>query len=253
MRISVRSLVCGVAAFVVGLIALTGLCSDVIGAKEGIKIGENGFDMFDFKSNLFFTDNYETEWISYMIAPIAILACIVGIVAMVFGALSVFFKKFEGAAKGLTIVSLIASLLYMIVGIIGLSVFNDKASGAIKDYTYTSAFIPFIFSVLFTVAYFVCLKKVPDKQIYATVSETYARVAENNGMQRAAVASCFNPVEAARTSEAQSEVAAAYSAPAVAENISEAEKVQLLRDYAQLLKDGIITQEEFDAKKKELL
>ena len=233
MRISFKTLACGVAAFVVGLIALTGLSSDVIGADVGLKVSENGFDMFGFKSKNFFTKDSNLDWVPYMMGPVCILSCIIGVITMVFGGLSVFYKKYEIAAKKLMIASLVFSFLYMVVGIIGLCVFNGKAGAEVKEYTYTSAFVPFIFSVIFTAAYFVSQKKVPDKYVYGVRNEADGEAPEKN--------------------EAKSEVDATYSAPTAGAKMSEERKVELMAKYSQLLKDGVITQEEFDAKKKEIL
>ena len=45
----------------------------------------------------------------------------------------------------------------------------------------------------------------------------------------------------------------AYAAQKPAEKMSEERRLDLIERYAQLLKDGVITQEDFDAKKKQLL
>ena len=166
MRISIKTLACGVAAFVVGLIALVGLTSALSSVEAlGLKLSENGFDVFDFKST--FLEGSNREWAVYVAGAISIISCIVGVVTLVLGGLSALFKKFEGAAKKMMIVSLICTLLYMVAGIIyNLQVKAIGGDGS--DYvTYTtSAFLPFIFAVIFTVAYFVCAKLVPDIYVY---------------------------------------------------------------------------------------
>lgn len=51
MRISFKTIACGVAAFVVGLIALVGLTSAIVNIDAVvITLKENGFDMFGFES-----------------------------------------------------------------------------------------------------------------------------------------------------------------------------------------------------------
>ena len=175
-------------------------------------------------------------------------SCIVGVVTLVLGGLSALFKKFEGAAKKMMIVSLICTLLYMVAGIIyNLQVKAIGGDGS--DYvTYTtSAFLPFIFAVIFTVAYFVCAKLVPDIYVYGV----------RNQADEAALA------QKAAAKQAREEIAAASAAPYTAPAqpaqpaadapMSDERRVELLAKYSQLLKDGAITQEEFDEKKKELL
>ncbi len=240
MRISFKTLACGVAAFVVGLIALTGLSSALsnVTISYGVSqtVSENGFDVFDFKS--LFLEGSNREWAVYVAGAISILSCLVGVVTMVFGVLSVMFNKYEKVAKKLMIVSLICSFLYMVFGIIynlqvkAVGGTDATEMGISIEYT-TSAFVPFIFAVLFTVAYFVCQKMVPDKYVYGVSNEADGEAPEKN--------------------EAQSEVAATYSAPTAGAKMSEERKVEVLAKYSQLLKDGVITQEEFDAKKKEIL
>lgn len=246
MRISIKTLACGVAAFVVGLIALVGLTSALSSVALGLKLSENGFDVFDFKST--FLEGSNREWAVYVAGAISIISCIAGVITLVLGGLSVLFKKFEGAAKKMMIVSLICTLLYMVAGIIyNLQVKAIGGDGS--DYvTYTtSAFLPFIFAVIFTVAYFVCAKLVPDIYIYGV----------RNQADEAALA------QKAAAKQAREEIAAASAAPYAAPAqpaqpaadapMSDERRVELLAKYSQLLKDGAITQEEFDEKKKELL
>lgn len=246
MRISFKTIACGVAAFVVGLIALVGLTSALSSVELGLKLSENGFDVFDFKST--FLEGSNREWAVYVAGAISIISCIVGVVTLVLGGLSALFKKFEGAAKKMMIVSLICTLLYMVAGIIyNLQVKAIGGDGS--DYvTYTtSAFLPFIFAVIFTVAYFVCAKLVPDIYIYGV----------RNQADEAALA------QKAAAKQAREEIAAASAAPYTAPAqpaqpaadapMSDERRVELLAKYSQLLKDGAITQEEFDEKKKELL
>lgn len=212
----------------------------------GLKLSENGFDVFDFKST--FLEGSNREWAVYVAGAISIISCIVGVVTLVLGGLSALFKKFEGAAKKMMIVSLICTLLYMVAGIIyNLQVKAIGGDGS--DYvTYTtSAFLPFIFAVIFTVAYFVCAKLVPDIYVYGV----------RNQADEAALA------QKAAAKQAREEIAAASAAPYTAPAqpaqpaadapMSDERRVELLAKYSQLLKDGAITQEEFDEKKKELL
>lgn len=255
MRISFKTIACGVAAFVVGLIALVGLTSALSNVEAGMmgisqSVSENGFDVFDFKST--FLEGSNREWAVYIAGAISIISCIAGVITLVLGGLSVLFKKFEGAAKKMMIVSLICTLLYMVAGIIyNLQV---KAIGGTDGADYgitikytTSAFLPFIFAVIFTVAYYVCAKLVPDIYIYGV----------RNQADEAALA------QKAAAKQAKEEIAAASAAPYTAPAqpaqpaadapMSDERRVELLAKYSQLLKDGAITQEEFDEKKKELL
>ena len=107
--------------------------------------------------------------------------------------------------------------------------------------------MPFIFAVIFTVAYYVCAKLVPDIYVYGV----------RNQADEAALA------QKAAAKQAKEEIAAASAAPYTAPAqpaqpaadapMSDERRVELLAKYSQLLKDGAITQEEFDEKKKELL
>ena len=72
MRISIKTLACGVAAFVVGLIALVGLTSALSSVEAlGLKLSENGFDVFDFKST--FLEGSNREWAVYVAGAISII------------------------------------------------------------------------------------------------------------------------------------------------------------------------------------
>ena len=119
------------------------------------------------------------------------------------GGLSALFKKFEGAAKKMMIVSLICTLLYMVAGII----YNLQVKAIGGD--------------------------------EAALAQKAAAKQAREEIAAASAAPYTAPAQPAQ--------------PAADAPMSDERRVELLAKYSQLLKDGAITQEEFDEKKKELL
>lgn len=316
MRVSIRSLVCGVLAFGIGLASLLGLLADLVSVEFIIDsssvsvIGENGFQVFDFKSTLFGGTTHR-EWVVYLSAAISILQCVVGVAAIVVGACSVAFKNCETAARALIISCLVVLMLYMVCGILYATQFKADLRDYLKSEGYgeevaevveqmipikTLAYLPLIFGVLFTIAYFVCAKMVPDIRLAGgyyrqDVERIQQKAARKNmyGMPNEEMAAAYGPQcdRMPNAYPAGAPVPPVPPVPPYAQNTfvsppapygqnsfvppvmpygqnpfvppvnaapaTEEEKMKLLQKYAAFHKEGIITDEEFEAKKKELL
>lgn len=325
MRVSIRSLVCGVLAFGIGLASLLGLLADLVSVDLSLMslvdtrynsisvIGENGFQVFDFKSALFDGTTHR-EWVVYLSAAISILQCVVGVAAIVVGACSVAFKNCETAARALIISCLVALMLYMVCGILYVSQFKELLCESIAGEEYedykdqimeameqmfpmkTLAYLPLIFGVLFTIAYFVCAKMVPDIRLAGgyyrqDVERIQQKAARKNmyGMPNEETSAAYGPQcdRMPNADPAGAPVPPVPPVPPYAQNTfvsppapygqnsfvppvmpygqnpfappvnaapaTEEEKMKLLQKYAAFHKEGIITDEEFEAKKKELL
>jgi hypothetical protein len=121
------------------------------------KYSENGFELLDFKS-FFITSSYQAGAIALaLICWLQLLLSVVCIVLMVL----TFFKKQDKINKVnfiSVLVCTIFSLLYLIEGIVYTTI-NANTWG---DNFSTLSYVPFIIIAVFTVAYFVILKVMPD-------------------------------------------------------------------------------------------
>ena len=284
-KVTLRSLISGVLMFAVALTALAGLASALVKAVfDYPQIGINGqinfdekeigFQIFDFRSDAFLAGSY-TGFVN-AVAILSILQCAFACIAIIVTVLSVFYKNYERSAKILTAICAVFLLIYMVMGFVyaGLvkkdfeTLLDMAELGSITDYLKFSSqgFIPFIFGCIFTGAWIACLFAVPDKKIFAakkkdkkviyfTNQNITVPVKSNIGSEIAVsetVSEVNHPTEV-KSVDKQTEMYVVSIAQPKKIQVSEAEKVQLLKEYAQLLKDGIITQEEFDAKKKDIL
>ena len=174
---------------------------------------DTGFTWLSMGSDLIKIQPYTS--IAFLLS-FAELLCSFAMIALVCYA---FFKGKEHLYKIVFIVSLISMALYMITGFVTPSIFDATYGEKISSVLTTYAYWPFIIGIILTVAYAVIVKKMPDTASTASVSgSTSAQAAKK----------IFAPV-------------------------SESENIDNITKYKALLDQGIITQEEFDAKKKDLL
>ena len=303
MKVSIRSIVCGCLAVFVGLAAILGLTANFI--KVGV--AESGFDFFSFKSNIFrdwsvkdgnWSIDYRYAWFAYLVGGFGILQCVLGVAAIVLGGLSVGMIQCRKSATAFSIAACAATLVYMVFGFIGLALCNEMELIGAK----TTAFIPFIFTLICLIGYLICLHLVPEKYLGNNAARAGAvPYPAAPSMQPPRAASSMQPVkdpavfmrppQSSRQNPAFVNHApvppvppaysagapvppaysagpspvypgtpvpppvqrSAYAAQKPAEKMSEERRLDLIERYAQLLKDGVITQEDFDAKKKQLL
>lgn len=293
MKVSIRSIVCGCLAVFVGLAAILGLTANFI--KLGV--AESGFDFFSFKSDVFrdwsekegnWSIDYRYAWFAYLVGAFSILQCVFGVAAIVLGGLSVGMIQCRKPATAFSIAACAATLVYMVFGFIGLALCNEMELIGAK----TTAFIPFIFTLICLIGYLICLHLVPEKYLGNNAARAGAvPYPAAPSMQPPRAASSMQPVkdpsvfmqppQSSRQNPAFVNHApvppvppaysagpspvypgtpvpppvqrSAYAAQKPAEKMSEERRLDLIERYAQLLKDGVITQEDFDAKKKQLL
>lgn len=167
--------------------------------------------------NTLLGDNYLMDF-SGAIAGVNWLLLISGLTCIVLAALAmcVFSAKTAGKAElAVVIIAIITAFLYMVEGIAMVSLWRGG------DGATTTAFVVFIIQALLLTAYFIC--------------RHYAETDEN----------------VSSLSAVQTSVQTQYVKTAPKSNMANA--ATELTKYKQLLDMGAITQEEFDAKKKELL
>lgn len=144
---------------------------------------------------------------------------LIGIFAVVLPIVALFLfdeKKTRVACNCTLWGGLVSSLLYTIAG----GVLKGSDNISYLDGVKTVAFVPMILIVLLTVAFIVCDKMMQSKPL------TFK---SNVAQQEVAATSTSRPVQ------------------------DESATVELLIKYKKLLDEGIITQEEFDEKKSQLL
>lgn len=215
----------------IGLSTVIGLSAKLLEVSylSLIKISDNGFSYLGFKSD-FFDRSFGSGYIT-LSGIISWITLLVGIMSIVFTTL-MFFKKGE-AKKSFTIFAiacLACTISYCILGF----VLKGKMKRSCKEFLYdsgysyydvqimkeaissiikTKSYIPCIFVAIFFVGLILC-----DKYLFV---EAVVHVPNGKG----------NP----------------YA------KMKEAERVETLLKYKELLDQQIITKEEFDEKRKELL
>lgn len=223
-----KRLIVGLLAFAVGLMTLLCLAIPLIRMppeySEGLASSltcETGFSLMDFNLNRLFASVAAEEYLDDggIVAAggaLSIIQLLLSIATMIIACLTVFFTKNKvrrGLNIGLTVGCLIFNLVYMIIGIVAVKMF---------EFYYpleTLAYLGFIFTALLFIAFIVCEAVLKEHAI-----------------------------------SVQNKVLAPVAATAVhTENLSAKEAAEALKQYKELLDDGIITQQEFDKKKAEIL
>ena len=249
MKVTVRSIVCGVFAFLTGLIAILGLLACVTEVTGG-EYSENGFDFLSFESEIFVDGKEDLAWFAAVMGSFSLLQLLFAVVTMIVGAVSVAYPQCGKPATVLVVFTFVFTFIYMIWGIVGVSLYNGL------NMTYqgkTLAYLPLIFTLFTMIAYAICRAKVPDIPLGRarmrpnTAPRFYANPAQANTYMPPA-GTAVN--QYGRTVPAD----ARYAAPSAdAAGMSEEKRLELFERYARLWKEGILSQEEFEAKKKELL
>ena len=262
--LTLRKLVICCIAFAMGLVTLCGLAAALVSQNYyGIStFADTGFSVMGFRT--FFIEDGGFEWATTLMGVFAILQLVVAVAALVLSVLALFVFKGKtayGICKSFIITCFCFLCWYMIEGI----VYSSIAGGYYIGLT-TLAYVPLIFGVLLFVAYFVCVKMLPEKplrkqegadgagqaapfgaqQQYAAPAQQYGSPAQQYGAQ---------PQQYGMPAQPQSAVPAQPApAPSVSTVGAEmAECAKLLVKYKELLDQGVITHEEFDTLKAELL
>lgn len=183
------------------------------------------FILVEFRTSSYYaTYNWESytgyEWISHEYDPatlVTVFMALYGTAALVLNIVGFFvFSSSKSYAMGrMSVIGALAfSFVYMLCGFI-------LADGSY--YGTTEAYVPFFLILPAFIAFFICSGVIVEKPFNTSAS-------------------------------AERESFTAYSAPAAKkEFFDEDKKFELLLKYKKLLDDGVITQEEFEQKKRSLL
>lgn len=180
----------------------------------------NGYSLLGFK-NAVFDDNLSIVYciLAWLIYVVALGALAIGIVDMVKESKAI--RKLTSLIAPIVLVSV--GLVYMILAIVGVSVNQEYlvrnelvATGS------TLGYLPFIFEVVFGAAAIVMGILLPK-------------------------------LENRASAKPQARSATTVAATVTNDYDEQKDKIQMLKQYKELLDMGVITQEEFDAKKAELL
>ena len=225
-RFTIKRLIVGILACAVGLMTLLTLAIPFTRVSD-LNLAESGFSLLDFS----FDDiKGADDWMGSVIGVLSLFQLLISLTTMVLSALSIFFFN-ENLRKrlllGFTITCLAFTFLYMIIGIVAVSVYDTYYLGySVYFDTSTLAYLGFIFTLLLFVAFIVCDIVIKER------SEGSAAPAVRP------LRSATQPV-ALSPEEIRSEHL---------KNVTDT-----LKQLKELLDAGILTQEEFDKKKKEVL
>lgn len=256
--LTLRKLVICCIAFAMGLVTLCGLAAALVSQNYyGIStFADTGFSVMGFWT--FFIEDGGFEWATTLMGVFAILQLVVAVATLVLSVLALLVFKGKtayGICKSFIITCFCFLIWYMIEGI----VYSSIAGGYYIGLT-TLAYVPLIFGVLLFVAYFVCVKMLPEKPLRKQAGADGAGQAAPHGAQpQYAVpaqqySASAQPQQYGMPAQPQSAVPAPAPAPSVSTVGAEmAECAKLLVKYKELLDQGVITQEEFDTLKAELL
>lgn len=182
-----------------------------------LSVGEtqsSGYSMLGFSSPLL---SKQYSWFAGILGIFSIFTLFAGGIGVFLSIKNFNSNKNDKTDVLVMFIALIVTVLYTIEGLVFKVIFNNQVSQETQDflnvYAKTSSFIPLIIVVIFVAFYFF----IPflDKILKQSIEENESKNAE--------------PIQSAK------------------------ELAETLKQYKELLDSGIISQEEFDAKKKELL
>lgn len=244
VKVNARSIAVAVVLIVLGVILIAGMkapvVSDTIGVGnfEVFTYGEDGFFFMDLDNeSLLIPYSYHAE--RTFLGALSIMQLIIGVIIMLYAAVRAFFAEAnicKTIDAVLILFAVFISLLYMIAGI----VFTIVASGYTDTYyaPSTLSYVPLIFTVLFSAVYLVANKTLRPRRP-ATAYESSESEADGKRAR-------------AKSVTAQSGVRADMPQVGVQPG-GEEYIISLLIKYKDLSDKGVITQEEFEKKKSELL
>lgn len=220
---------------IVALLALFSLltlcfCLLRVDHGNGTLYSENGFNFFAFES-FFISGSY--DWANKIIGSFSIIMTLFSVVAIILAICNfISFKKVKVYEVIIIAISLFNTIIYFIEGFVFKSVFIETwGIGAESMYIKTSCYIPFIICAVLFIAYIV-VGIIFDK-IIKTQPEKDTTIEQEEKIE--------NKKEEKQEIETKTQ------------NYDEESKIALLTKYKELLDAGVITQEEFDIKKKEIL
>lgn len=209
------------AAFCIIMLAF----STMYACKEASELiypdADNGFVWLTFESNI----SYGSDWDSFK-APLGIISIfqlVFGIVALCASIYNFLSNQKESLNRTIFIVGLSSMFLYALEGILYKNIYCD-IMGYKTSFFATVSFIPFIIGAVMVIAYYLCLKLLPQN---ISLNENTEKETDN--------------------------IANESSAISTIDSSSEFEKLELLAKYKELNSQGVLSDEEFDTKKKQLL
>ena len=219
MRLKVKKMILLSICAIMALMVVLGLLFNIIqlSNKGEIADHDNGFTLLSFESDFILVKSY--NWGAIVCGVINLLILLSGIVALILIAYSFVKINLETRCPlAVIIIAMVTSFLYLVEGIAFLSICKETYTQLLTKYLHTVSFVPFILQTVLLIAYIVCNK--------------FVKCADNEKPPQ--------PI-GAKTSTVNSDINQA------------ANKIELLKQYKELFDSGVITQEEFDAKKKEWL
>ncbi len=191
------------------------------------EVGESGFSFFSFNSEMIQLRSY--QWAIVLIGILNIVFVVIGIIMLILQIKNYLHKKQSG--KAIIVFTGVVSLLYMILGITYTLINNTMYS---TIYFKTAAFWPAIIFVVFFAAYiFFSKRKVNEYSEFASKRENMPErdIPQEQGTKK----TMGIPISQQCNLD------------------SDMKKIEVIKAYNDLLGSGIITQEEYERKKKELL
>ncbi len=228
MKITKRSLATGALAALLGLIAVVGLVVPLL--RSGGIASENGYALLSMRSPFFFA-GMQKDGIKIMQIAFGVLGafqCAIGAMLIAVGILNIFFESTSGYCRGLSVACFVFIALYCAEGIIALGVYNESGILPVS----TLSFLPLIFAVVVFIGYFLCGSLLPESVLWAPLG------AADLPPEFSAVKGSEVPLPAA--SESPDEQA-------------EERTLRYLNEYLRLLKEGAITQSEYEEAKRRIL
>ena len=161
---SVKKVVLGALSALAALMALLALCFSLTVLTETFwsLYSDSGFTMLDFSSPLI-TEDY--QWGTVLIGLLCYVQLFGALALLVLNVVGIFCftrKVSSAISLGGTMGALVFTFLYMLEGIIYTVICNATYSASADFVTY--AYLPFIFTLLIAIAYFVCKSVIKDPQ-----------------------------------------------------------------------------------------
>lgn len=217
------------------LFCFIGLCFPMFywSPHEGTKFVYNGFTILSLNETESGLGWYKAECVLQIVfSGLMLVAFIASLVLPRF--LSIEEKRVSSVRLGIVVLCAFFALLYMIDGFAFCHDFNKdmrELGSSIRAYSF--GVIPFIFELLFLGGY-ILLNWFVDIPTLYEVDVPLTSASHSSRNEREAEASSSQPSGSSALDDQE-------------------KKIALLKQYKELLDSGVVTQEEFDAKKTELL
>lgn len=191
---------------------------------------DTGFSMLDFESQLI---TYDYEFGAVLLGLMSLTMLLASLAAMGLSVFNFILKDHKIMFDIIVlIITGVIAVTYMFMGIIYVAVFVESYGTSLYAKVTTACYVPLILDLLIFGGY------IAADKVFATIIK--------NDQERAQVA----PVQA---TPVQQVVATTAPVQPIEKVENKQDNIELLKKYKELLDDEIITKEEFDAKKKQLL